>query len=596
MKKFKISDSAIFSVICPVCIAVLFLFLNYCFINWDNSSVNSDYHLFRGYQFYSGTILDSYRNLRENPFPPLAYMVSSLFWYMTGFSYKWGLLSFQVFSLIFILSMYGIGYKFGGRWGAVCTGFLAAASPYVMNYSRLYFLDFPQTAMTALSFWLLLKTENFSHRKYSILFGIVFALSMMTKWSSLIFLIFPVLWLVFPHIIKSRKALMIFAADLLLMIFLIWRSAGYLQSVWGNTDDRWLSSYFVNIFLPVVLFSLMMQVLGRKLTESDGEVSPLLNFSLSMVFPVVITTLWTYAAAKTIASKIYTDSFLTDVESNQYVLSKVPSLIFGRILLFFETQFNYAPILMVIGLIFLFFVKPEQRYRLLVLPLSLVTAILIFIRIGFPDSRYFISFIIFTAPLATYWIERLLKSRKYIILCLIVMSILSLTGWIQFCSDSRSRFFLKIDRQPLTSTLKGWFVSPLLLTSETPGQTYPCLADVVGKCESSPDVINHRYIPCVIPVSKDFSFEDFMLEGINQGKHYFIHNFDSCEALFRCMEKIRLEFQEAVIFEPLGSNYYVKEIAEKMKQYSGKDTYLIHRFPRGSFNVYLIILDDTFDD
>lgn len=596
MRTLKISDSQFFSVIFPVCLAVLFLVLNYIFINWDNSSVNTDYHLFRSYRFYSGTIMDSYKNLRENPFPPLVYMVSSFFWYIAGFSYKWGLLSLQLFSLIFILSMYGIGYELGGRTGAICTGFLAAASPHVMNYSRLYLLDFPQTAMTALSFWLLLKTEFFTNRKFSILFGIAFALSMMTKWSSLIFLLFPVLWFVIPHIRKSRKALIIFTADLLLMIFLVWRSAGHLRLVWGKVNDIWLSSYLVNIFIPVVIFIAIMLAADRKSEDPEDGMYPMLNFSYSIVFPVILTTLWIYAAAEPIASKIYTDTFLTDLGNNEYVLLKIPSLIFERILLSLKTQFSYAPLLLLIGLIFLFLVKREQRFRLLVLPLSLAASILIFIKIGFPDNRYFISFIIFTAPLGTYWINRVEKIKKYIVVCIVILSILSISGWMLSYDGLLDKILLPVERQPSATLLKGQIISPFVLISEIPEHTCPCLADVIKNNSSTFDVFDPRYIPCVVPSSRYFSSEDFMLEGINQGKYYFVHKFNNCEALLQFMKKVNMSFQEVVIFEPSTKNIHVEEIAKKLSQYQGKRQFRIHRFIRERFSVYLIILDDYFNE
>ena len=76
-------------------------------------------------------------------------------------------------------------------------GLLAAALtsffPGIVSFSRTYLLDVSLTAAVALSVAVLLKTKNFSHTAYTILFGVSIGLGMLTKLPFSIFLIGPVI-------------------------------------------------------------------------------------------------------------------------------------------------------------------------------------------------------------------------------------------------------------------------------------------------------------------------------------------------------------------------------------------------------------------
>lgn len=139
--------------------------------------------------------------------PPLTQLVSCAFFRVLGFSPRTALQSLWVFCLVFLLAVYGLGFRLGGKVGGLAALLLAASHADVMHHGRQYYIDLPSAAMALLALWALLRTDGLLRRGPSLLFGLCLGLAMLTKWTNLAFVAPPLLVLLVDGSRKSRRGL-----------------------------------------------------------------------------------------------------------------------------------------------------------------------------------------------------------------------------------------------------------------------------------------------------------------------------------------------------------------------------------------------------
>lgn len=157
-----------------------------------------------GYFYKSLKYYDVFSNLDSSLIPrfndvsryrPPLFLLSSLpFYLIFGKSPDIAVLTNIVYLIILLLSVYGIGKRIYSEEVGLFASFIVSTFPILYGLSRSYWLDFPLTAMVSLSVYLLLMTDYFRDRRYSLLFGISVGLGMLTKWTYLIFLTGPFLY------------------------------------------------------------------------------------------------------------------------------------------------------------------------------------------------------------------------------------------------------------------------------------------------------------------------------------------------------------------------------------------------------------------
>ncbi|MCX5692597.1 MAG: glycosyltransferase family 39 protein [Candidatus Omnitrophica bacterium] len=114
-----------------------------------------------------------------------------------GVSRKIASMSNMFFLFILIWSIFLIGREFSDEYGGLLSAFIISTYPHVFAMSRMYMPDFGALAMVSLSMFLLIKSNNFFDRKYSMLFGLAVAVTIMTKLSSAHFIVAPVIFCIF---------------------------------------------------------------------------------------------------------------------------------------------------------------------------------------------------------------------------------------------------------------------------------------------------------------------------------------------------------------------------------------------------------------
>ena len=126
--------------------------------------------------------------------PPLFMLTSLPLYLVFGRSPDTAVGTNLIYLFIMIFAVFGIGRRLHSTKAGLLGSFLVSIFPLLFGLGRNYWLDFPLTAMVALSLYLLIRTDQFRDRKFSILFGVSFGLGMLVKWSYFVFCAGPFLY------------------------------------------------------------------------------------------------------------------------------------------------------------------------------------------------------------------------------------------------------------------------------------------------------------------------------------------------------------------------------------------------------------------
>ncbi|MCX5696750.1 MAG: glycosyltransferase family 39 protein [Candidatus Omnitrophica bacterium] len=173
--------------------------------------------------------------------PPMIYINAAIFYLFFGLSNLVVQMSNIVFFLILIVSTYLIGRELKDDNNGMLAAFLISFYPVTFGLSRNFGIDFPLTAMVSLGIFFLIKTDGFTSRKYSLLFGIVSGLGILTKWAYLLFILGPLFYTLFafpPEIenVKIKRG----KIYNLLFVFLLVFSISY---IWASSHWRFIFEF-----------------------------------------------------------------------------------------------------------------------------------------------------------------------------------------------------------------------------------------------------------------------------------------------------------------------------------------------------------------
>ncbi len=116
-------------------------------------------------------------------YPPLLFYLTTPLLFIFGRTPDIAAMTNSLFLSILIFATYGIGKEIKNRTCGIMSAFIVSTFPIVFAFSRMYWFPIPVAAMTALSVFILIKTDGFQNRKNSIILGIVLGLAMLTKWT-----------------------------------------------------------------------------------------------------------------------------------------------------------------------------------------------------------------------------------------------------------------------------------------------------------------------------------------------------------------------------------------------------------------------------
>lgn len=123
--------------------------------------------------------------------PPMVMVFTAPFYLLFGPSRYAAQVSNIFFLAVMAFSVYFIGERLRGRMAGFAAACLLLTFPMIMGQSRIYWLDFPLTCWTALAVCLLLYSDYFKSRRFSVLFGVALGIGCLVKQTLPVFILGP---------------------------------------------------------------------------------------------------------------------------------------------------------------------------------------------------------------------------------------------------------------------------------------------------------------------------------------------------------------------------------------------------------------------
>jgi len=360
-------------------------------------------------------------------YPPLLYLCTSLFFKIFGVSIPTAIWSIYPFSIILIITFFAVGNHFGGRFGGIAAALIGAGNCYFINHSHIYFLDVPQASLIGLSFFFLLKSEIFERKLFSYLFGISAGLAMLSRPTSIFFIIGPLLILVIYFACRSLRvflATMLFGTGIAIIPFLLLRLIRS-ESITRNIDVAfYLLGFYLSITLLLMLTTLVRTKLMEFFREKNREVAGRLLTGIRVILLFLVIFMPYYISGL----QQYRDYYSICRGSIKNLGLPAATYIRWNIqtnVNFIQDFFPIIFLLALIGLIVIL-IRGKQLWDFALLLSMGISGLVLTSVYGITFVRYLLAEILVFAVLGGYWIEYAGKLKFLIIAFLSSYTILSL--------------------------------------------------------------------------------------------------------------------------------------------------------------------------
>jgi len=171
---------------------------------WDEST-----HLMQSLSYYyvlTHPTLDMIGKLIQvdTYYPPFYHFSTSILYLFFGTSDITARMINTVYLGILVFSVYGIGKQLFNKDTGLISALLVMLYPQLFSIQRGYLIELALVATVTLTIYLLLLTNNFRNFKYSIAFGAALAVSMLTKWTAIFFIIGPIAVVIYQGFISTK--------------------------------------------------------------------------------------------------------------------------------------------------------------------------------------------------------------------------------------------------------------------------------------------------------------------------------------------------------------------------------------------------------
>jgi Dolichyl-phosphate-mannose-protein mannosyltransferase len=186
------------------------------------------------------------------PYPPFTYLVGSLAIALAGLSIpSLVIVENLVFVSLLALGCYKLGRLAFGPLAGLLAVVFALGSPLLSAQFRVFMTDAPETAMVAVSVWLIIATEGFTRIRACALAGLAVGLGMMTKEPFGIFVVGIVAVTLYRGGRQALRGFAVFAA-ITLVIMLPWYIGEFHQIQSLGSEATVSSGAFTQYMIPDV--------------------------------------------------------------------------------------------------------------------------------------------------------------------------------------------------------------------------------------------------------------------------------------------------------------------------------------------------------
>lgn len=155
-------------------------------------------------------------------------------------SYFWGIVTNGIFYVTTIFGIYFLTKIYLSRLASFLASFIFMFYGWPLLHVHLTYSETATSALCLLSILFLIKSNLFQNRKYSILFGLFLGLGLLTRWTTVVYVFGPLVYVLYQivkkNFFKEREILINFALSIFLTIIL---------SVYPYyTNYYWVMQYF----------------------------------------------------------------------------------------------------------------------------------------------------------------------------------------------------------------------------------------------------------------------------------------------------------------------------------------------------------------
>lgn len=436
-KQAKWSILSLWHIFILVILLALFIYQNYNFLENNTAPPYADttHHLLLANEYYRFMILRDMPLMNaplHQKYPPLIYVTAAAFMGIWGMSIKVALWSYLTFAIVLLFSLYGVGSYFGGKLGGIAVAAIGISNHFVMYMSHMFVPELPQTAMTALALYALLKTERFTRKGNSYLFGIALALAMLTKWSSAFYLLFPIAILVGCYAFRSWKTFLI---SILPVIPLSVMAVIYLQegmklfqiNPGGNAPPpSWAIPVFVAVISSMLVLSFLLE---KKILNWVGEqnrehAACLLTGIRALLIALLVCGVWYVYSIQGVVAKLR----FQRQEVYQPMQPRNEPLILFSLKHYLASYTNFPLpyyLFAIIGMLFAF-LRKQKSLEFIVLFSMILSGVPLISATAPPAIFYILTVFFVLSVFAGYWIEYAWKLKYPLLILILLISIFSL--------------------------------------------------------------------------------------------------------------------------------------------------------------------------
>jgi len=129
--------------------------------------------------------------------PPLMEILMSFYYRIFGLTTKNELVINTLFLIILLISVYKIGEHMYNKQIGILSSIFINSFCIIIIISKRAAREFPLLSILALTFWMLLKTDYFRDRKFSLLFGLALGLTSLVKYSFIVYVLPMSLYIIY---------------------------------------------------------------------------------------------------------------------------------------------------------------------------------------------------------------------------------------------------------------------------------------------------------------------------------------------------------------------------------------------------------------
>ncbi len=346
-------------------------------------------------------------------------------------------LSLALYLVILGCATYGLGRALWGPWTGLLAALIALTSPLVIVYSTNYFLELPLIAMVALATWALVRSQGFTSRPYTLMFGLAAGLGMLTKWSFIFFLAPMFLFALFliptpggKHIRHALYAL-VGIALLGLLLFTLGRCSWFAE--FHSTHFWWL----VMAGLVPLLLLVGWWGMARRVKEDNR---PWHNLAGAFLVFALLVSPWYLPNLEYFTREFFRNSIEAGMQEGD------PGLLSTRSWTYYAyciTHYYFVTLLnvyLLVGVIDSLWVG-KSRSRNSILLVGVAGSWLLFTLILNKDVRYWLPVVPMAAVLMSYWVAKRGWLAWILALPLLLSGLMGLFGWALPAPPAPDHFF-----------------------------------------------------------------------------------------------------------------------------------------------------------